>query len=99
MIVYLHSGCLRGDAVNRLREAGPTFRLETKRGFPFVVLSPLLPAGAYWMMPEEAGVGLIDHTAEDYKVDRNRIYPTAKLSGAVAVCRVRCNAGLGGTIG
>ncbi len=81
MIVYLHGGFLRGDAVNRLREAGLTFRLETKRDFPFVVLSPLLPVGEYWMMHEEAVVGLIDHISEEYKVDRNRIYLTGHSLG------------------
>jgi poly(3-hydroxybutyrate) depolymerase len=82
MIVYLHGGSMRGDDPERLRQAGLPRVADGDPGFPFVVLSPQLPAGEQWSDPE-ALVALIDHVQGTHRIDPTRIYLTGhSLGGA-----------------
>ena len=82
MIVYLHGGSMRGGDPERLRQAGLPRVAEGDPGFPFVVLSPQLPAGEQWSDPE-ALVALIDHVRATHRIDPTRVYLTGhSLGGA-----------------
>jgi predicted peptidase len=80
LIVYLHGGSARGDDVNKIRDSGLARRLETEQGFPFVVLSPLCPAGEIWT-DADAVFQLIDDVIANHKVDRDRVYLTGHSMG------------------
>ena len=44
VILYLHGGSVRGTDIAKLRRIGLPARLEKEPAFPFIVVSPLLPA-------------------------------------------------------
>ena len=80
LILYLHGGSLRGDNVERLRTLGLPALLESKPDFPFVVVSPLCPAGEIWT-DADAINALLDHLSHDYRIDPDRLYLTGHSMG------------------
>jgi predicted peptidase len=80
LIVYLHGGSLRGDDVERLRTLGLPHLLEGKPDFPFIIVSPLCPAGEIWT-DVEAIDALLDRMLQDYRIDPQRVYITGHSMG------------------
>jgi predicted peptidase len=75
LIMYLHGGSLRGDNVEKLRTAGLPRLLEEDKSFPFVVVSPLCPAGEIWTDTEML-IGILDEISSKYRVNADRVYLT-----------------------
>jgi predicted peptidase len=80
LILYLHGGSLRGDDVECLRTLGLPHILEGKPDFPFIVVSPLCPAGEIWT-DVDAIDALLDRVLHDYRIDADRIYITGHSMG------------------
>jgi predicted peptidase len=80
LILYLHGGSLRGGDVERVRTLGLPHVLEGKPDFPFIVVSPLCPAGEIWTDVEAVDT-LLDRVLHDYRIDANRVYITGHSMG------------------
>ena len=80
LILYLHGGSLRGDDVERLRTLGLPHKLEREPDFPFIVVSPLCPAGEIWT-DVTAINALLDRMSRDWRIDPQRIYITGHSMG------------------
>lgn len=80
VIVYLHGGSLRGDDVDKLRTLGLPHRLERESAFPFIVISPLCPAGEIWTDADSV-IGVLDEVLAKYPADRHRVYLTGHSMG------------------
>lgn len=80
VILYLHGGSQRGDDPAVLKGYGLPKLLESRKDFPFVVVSPQCPAGEIW---SDAGalVKLLDEVAARYAVDEARVYLTGISMG------------------
>lgn len=80
LILYLHGGSLRGEDVEHVRSLGLPHRLESEPNFPFIVVSPLCPAGEIW---SDAGsiAALLDEVARKCRVDPARMYVTGHSMG------------------
>src|ERR1051325_11566863 len=75
VIMYLHDGSLRGEDVEKLRTMGLPALLETDKSFPFIVISPLCPAGEIWTDTDML-IGIMDEISSKYRVDAGRVYLT-----------------------
>ena len=80
LILYLHGGSLRGDDLEQLKKLGLPHKLERERDFPFVVVSPQVPAGEIWT-DAEAIDGLLTQVIRDYRIDPDRVYITGHSMG------------------
>jgi hypothetical protein len=79
MIVYLHGAGARGGDLKKIQRAALPRRLLTDKDFPFIVVSPLCPAGRGWL-PVEI-VTLMDEIIAEYRVDTDRVYLTGVSMG------------------
>jgi predicted peptidase len=80
LILYLHGGSLRGTDIESVRTLGLSRKLESKRAFPFIVVSPQCPPGEIWT-DVEALQALLDHIQTTYRIDPTRIYVTGHSMG------------------
>jgi predicted peptidase len=80
LIMYLHGGSLRGDDVERLRTSGLPRIVDKDPSFPFIVVSPLCPAGEIWT-DTDLLIGILDKVMSQYAVDSERIYLTGHSMG------------------
>lgn len=80
LIMYLHGGSLRGDDVEKVRTLGLPQLLETDKSFPFIVVSPLCPAGEIWTDTEML-ISILDEVVSKYSVDVDRVYLTGHSMG------------------
>jgi predicted peptidase len=80
MILFLHGAGERGDDLSQVAVHGPP-RLVQQRPdqFPFVVVSPQVPADRIWSVPVLDA--LLDEVTERYAVDPDRIYVTGLSMG------------------
>ncbi len=78
LMFYLHGRSARGNDFSRVRRYGPPSFLDKKPGFPFIAVSPQLPAGSW---PYRSLLELIDELTELYRIDENRIYLTGVSLG------------------
>ncbi len=79
LIVFLHGSGERGNDVNMVKAHGPPKIVETKKDFPFVVLSPQCPPDTGWK-PFELNA-LLDKILASYRVDPDRVYLTGLSMG------------------
>lgn len=84
LIMYLHGGSLRGDDVEKVRALGLPQLLEKDKSFPFIVVSPLCPAGEIWTDTDML-IGILDEVVAQYSVDPSRIYLTGHSMGGRGV--------------
>lgn len=84
LVLYLHGGSLRGDDTERLRTMGLPKRIDREPDFPFIVVSPLCPAGEIWT-DAEATAGLLDHVQSQYRIDADAVYATGHSMGGRGV--------------
>jgi predicted peptidase len=80
LIMYLHGGSLRGDSVEKVRTLGLPQMVEQDKSFPFIVVSPLCPAGEIWT-DTDLLIGILDEVLTKYSVDRSRVYLTGHSMG------------------
>lgn len=80
LIMYLHGGSLRGDDVEKVRKLGLPQMVEQDKSFPFIVVSPLCPAGEIWT-DTDLLIGILDEVVAKYSVDQSRVYLTGHSMG------------------
>jgi predicted peptidase len=78
MILFLHGGGESGMDLDKVKKHGPPKIVETKKDFPFVVVSPQSPKGG-WNV--EALTALLDDVLARYRVDGDRVYLTGLSMG------------------
>lgn len=79
MIVFLHGAGERGTDIEKVKVHGPPKLVETKKDFPFIVLSPQCLEGDRWNA--HALAALVDEVAAKHPVDKDRIYLTGLSMG------------------
>ena len=78
LILFLHGAGESGSDVDKVKAHGPPKIVETKKDFPFIVVSPQSRRFG-WNV--DALIGLLDHVVSKYRVDRRRIYLTGLSMG------------------
>ncbi|MFA5292280.1 MAG: prolyl oligopeptidase family serine peptidase [Phycisphaerae bacterium] len=81
LIVFLHGAGERGNDLKKVKVWGIPKMLEKKTDFPFIVVSPQCPEGAWWTEYAESLKALIDHIKTEYNVDASRVYLTGLSMG------------------
>jgi len=82
VIVYLHGASVRGSNLSRVKRYGLPWLVETRRDFPFIVISPQCPAGKRWVdIDPNRVLDVLDAVCSEYAVDVNRIYLTGVSMG------------------
>jgi predicted peptidase len=79
LIVFLHGSGERGDDLEKVKTWGPPAIVEKNPDFPFMVVSPQLPASEWW----HANLlkAMLDEVLASHNVDRSRVYLTGLSSG------------------
>jgi len=80
MILFLHGSGERGDSLDLVKIHGPAMIVETKKDFPFIVISPQLSAEEDGWSPELLKE-LVDDMVKKYRIDRERMYLTGLSMG------------------
>lgn len=78
LILFLHGAGESGDDLNVVKKHGPPKIVESKRDFPFIVVSPQSPRRGW---NPEALAALLDEIIVNYQVDRDRVYLTGLSMG------------------
>ena len=82
LIMFLHGAGEQGDDLVLVKKHGIPKRIDKKRGFPFVVVSPQCPQGYWWS--NDLLITLLDDIIADYRIDRDRVYLTGMSMGGYA---------------
>jgi predicted peptidase len=79
LMLFLHGAGERGDDLELVKKHGPPKIVETKKDFPFILVSPQCKPKRRW---EPSGLtALLDEAVAKYKVDKDRIYVTGLSMG------------------
>ena len=81
LVLFLHGSGERGDDVARVAAHGPPRLVREGQSFPFVLVSPQAPAGAWW--DAEALLALLDDLQARLRTDPDRVYVTGLEHGRV----------------
>lgn len=83
LILFLHGSGERGRNPNVIANFGPPRTALRQPGFPFLVLAPQCPPGAWWTDTEvtEMVMAVLDHVCKNYLVDTDRLYLTGMSMG------------------
>jgi len=79
LLLFLHGAGERGDDLELVKKHGPPKIVETKKDFPFIVVSPQCRSNAWWE-PVKL-FALLDDIVARHKVDEDRIYLTGLSMG------------------
>ena len=79
LVLFLHGSGERGDDLEKVKIHGPPKLLAAGKDLSAVVVSPQCPTGTRWNADELAK--LVDHVANTYRVDRQRLYVTGLSMG------------------
>jgi len=79
LILFLHGAGERGNDIWKVAVHGPPKIDTTSTNFPFIVVSPLCPAGKIWS--DELLLALLDNIESTYAVDLHRVYLTGLSMG------------------
>ncbi len=79
LVLFLHGAGERGSDIELIKKHGLPKLIEAGKDFPFVVISPQCPPGEWWNIL--ALEGLIEQTARELRIDRDRIYLTGLSMG------------------
>ena len=79
LMLFLHGAGERGDDLELVKKHGPPKIVETKKDFPFILVSPQCKSRRWWE-PFEL-TALLDDVVAKYKVDEDRIYVTGLSMG------------------
>ena len=84
VILFLHGAGERGSDVQAVKRHGPPKLIERGDDLPFIVVSPQCPANRWWVEEDLQRLlwELQMQIAEDYDVDRDRVYVTGISMGA-----------------
>ncbi len=78
VILFLHGAGERGNDIELVKKHGPPKIVETKKDFPFIVVSPQSPGFGWDVLALNA---LLDEVQEKYRVDSDRVYLTGLSMG------------------
>lgn len=78
LILFLHGAGESGNDLAKVKTHGPPKIVETKKDFPFIVVSPQ-SAGRGWEV--ETLRALLDDVVASYRVDKERVYLTGLSLG------------------
>lgn len=86
LLIFLHGSGERGSDLNRVKANGPPKLVEADPAFPFIVISPQLPAAADPDDPWSVGPldAILRHVLKTLRVDPNRVYLTGLSLGGMA---------------
>lgn len=85
LMIFLHGSGERGNDINRVKVHGPPKIADRNPDFPFILISPLLPAEQDWDVTKLNAI--LDHALKTLPVDRSRIYLTGLSRGGHASWR------------
>jgi predicted peptidase len=81
LILFLHGAGERGSDIEKVKVHGPPKIVQTKKDFPFIVVSPQCPEDDWWTDKTEMLINLLDDIVARYDVDTKRIYLTGLSMG------------------
>ena len=90
LILFLHGSGVRGDDLEKIKKAGLPRIVETKKDFPFVVVSPQCPKDKFWPSQNQVLIALLVELTEKYPIDPNRIYLTGLSMGGFGAWQLGC---------
>jgi predicted peptidase len=80
MILFLHGSGERGNDLELVKIHGPAMIVEKRKDFPFIVISPQLPAEEDGWSPDLLNE-LVSDVVKKYRVDQERMYLTGLSMG------------------
>lgn len=85
LLLFLHGSGERGADIEKVKVHGPPKIVAQRPDFPFITVSPLLPAGEDWDIARLDSI--LDHLAGQLRIDASRVYLTGLSRGAHASWR------------
>jgi len=85
LMIFLHGSGERGSDLDRVKVHGPPKIADRNPAFPFVLVSPQLPADQGWDLAKLST--LLDHSIATLRIDPARIYLTGLSLGGHATWR------------
>ena len=85
LMIFLHGSGERGADIAKVKVHGPPKHADLDPDFPFILVSPLLPAEEDWDIAKLEAI--LDHIVETMPIDRERIYLTGLSRGGHATWR------------
>lgn len=85
LILYLHGAGGSGMQLDAIRKEGLPAYVENERNFPFIVVAPQCPLGAFWNTREDEVLAVLDELEEHWPIDSDRVYLTGFSMGAYGV--------------
>jgi predicted peptidase len=79
LVLFLHGSGERGDDLEKVKVHGPPKLAAAGQDLPYVLVAPQCPTGVRWNAEELAK--LVEHAANTYRVDRQRLYVTGLSMG------------------
>lgn len=80
LVIYLHGGSHKGNDLNKLKEYGLPYLVDTGKDFDFIIVSPQCPDNKYWSS-ENWFEPLYEKILSKYQIDTNRVYLTGISMG------------------
>jgi len=81
LMLFLHGAGERGDDLEKVKKHGPPKIVQTRKDFPFIVVSPQCPEDDWWTKKTEVLINLLDEIIARYDVDTERVYLTGLSMG------------------
>ncbi len=85
LLIFLHGSGERGDDISRVKVHGPPKIADRNPDFPFILISPLLPADQDWDVAKLDAI--VDRALATLPIDPSRVYLTGLSRGGHASWR------------
>jgi dienelactone hydrolase len=79
LILFLHGSGERGTVLDSVKKHGPPKIVETRKDFPFIVVSPQCPPNQRWHAPTLDD--LLEEVIQQHNIDTDRLYLTGLSMG------------------